>query len=380
MTNILDEFDKKLKKRLSELEIKPEMDMWSRIDNSLNEMEAQKRPAFLRRVIISTTIAASLLIGVLFIFNHYDNNEVVVASSNEIVIEEEILTFDEVEEDNHTQLVKKETSKQIVKPVVDKIILPSEDNVELKIEKKKVKEQKATEEREVYKNDKEIASVFYDKEPHIKKSVKKNSWSLAINGSGSLISSSANNALYDTEVVSFSDEVSDYNVYRMVERDWVHNLPISFSISVRKMINRKIGIESGIQLTYLSSYSNGGGDDIADLKNKITYIGVPISVVYSLVDNDKFGLYAKTGILVDKAVNATRYSSLDGVNTQTNLSKEGVQLSYNINVGGEYKLTNKVFIYLEPSISVYGENNQPISYRTENRYGISVLAGLRWEI
>jgi predicted porin len=57
---------------------------------------------------------------------------------------------------------------------------------------------------------------------------------------------------------------------------------------------------------------------------------------------------------------------------------EGLQWSVAVAPGIDYKLNKNYSIYLEPKVSYYFDNNQPISARTEHPVVFGVNAGFRF--
>ena len=71
---------------------------------------------------------------------------------------------------------------------------------------------------------------------------------------------------------------------------------------------------------------------------------------------------------------------LDEYKTETVRSGiHGLQWSLNLSVGVSYRIYRDWSLYLEPRYSYYFDNNQPVSYRTENMTLIGVGAGVRFE-
>lgn len=57
----------------------------------------------------------------------------------------------------------------------------------------------------------------------------------------------------------------------------------------------------------------------------------------------------------------------------------GLQWSLNLSIGVSYRFYRDWSLYLEPRYSYYFDNNQPVSYRTENMTLIGVGVGVRFE-
>lgn len=398
MENILDDFDKKLKERLTDLKVEPEADMWSRIEQSLDQnsdISTPRRTLFSLRTIISTAVAAIFIIGFFLLSNQLSKEEIALATITEERTDN--LVNDEESIINIIEDIKKSNPSKVSAPVIkpDSTIEPARPNKVGLPEKKRGKDKQKQERqsqdkpRQLKQKERRISegvnssTNYLIAENRVESRAKRGNWSLSVNGSSNIISNSSTGDLAPISVSQHSPncrKISAFSIspqYKSANRNWNHNLPISFSFNMRRMINSRIGFESGLTYTYLSSYSKGADKKIADLENRISYIGIPLDLVYLINRGDKFGFYAKAGVLIDKAVCAKSYSAFRGVKTSTELSKEGVQFSYNFNVGGEYFIAKNLSVYLEPTLSIYGNNNQPVSYRTANNYGLSASGGIR---
>ena len=56
---------------------------------------------------------------------------------------------------------------------------------------------------------------------------------------------------------------------------------------------------------------------------------------------------------------------------------KGVQMSVAAAIGAEVKLINRLGIYAEAGAGYFFDNNQPLSYRSENPFSVTLQAGLR---
>lgn len=156
-----------------------------------------------------------------------------------------------------------------------------------------------------------------------------------------------------------------------------HNLPLSFGVTVRTMFSSRLGIESGLVYTYLSSSVSGS----RNLKGNTYqhYIGIPVNVVGLLWSNPKWDVYLSAGAMMEKGLRLVYSISSDNKTSDGSESIDGLQWSLNASVGVSYRLHRHWSIYFEPRFSHYFDNNQPASYRTENRSSFNLGAGLRYE-
>ncbi|WP_255495129.1 porin family protein [Dysgonomonas sp. 521] len=164
-----------------------------------------------------------------------------------------------------------------------------------------------------------------------------------------------------------------------------HSMPLSFGITVRKDINDRIALETGLVYTYLSSKFNMDGSSYQNAKQELHYLGVPVNMVVYLWNNPRWNIYASAGAMAEKGLrlNYTQSVLQQG---DDNLSKfsvketvKGLQWSLNASVGVTYKFYDKWGLYFEPRYSYFFDNDQPFSIRTDNSHVFGLSAGLRFE-
>lgn len=159
--------------------------------------------------------------------------------------------------------------------------------------------------------------------------------------------------------------------------------PLSFGFTVRKNLNNRIALESGLVYTYLYSKMNESGSVGYRATLGLHYLGIPVNLVVKLWDNPNWNVYVSGGFMVEKGLRSLYHLKayrLDEHKTETVRSGiHGLQGSLNLSVGVSYRIYRDWSLYLEPRYSYYFDNNQPVSYRTENTTLIGVGAGVRFE-
>ena len=163
-----------------------------------------------------------------------------------------------------------------------------------------------------------------------------------------------------------------------------YSLPLSFGFSVRKDINNIFGIETGLTYTYLSTTMKKAGTPHYQAKQEIHYLGVPLNLVVYLWNNPKWNVYLSAGGMMEKGLKGiyTQDMYLNGQkadDTRTRSSVDGVQWSLNASVGASYAFYQGWGLYVEPRISYFFDNDQPISIRTEKSTVFGLGAGLRYK-
>ena len=232
----------------------------------------------------------------------------------------------------------------------------------------------------------------WEQEP-IKK--KENKWLLAASfgsGSGSLLGNglisgdqdylvyTPSNGITNSDFAS-SEKINDI-FYPEEFSDVTHYAPLSFGINIRKDINNRWAIESGLTYTYLLSKFRNQQPQQIEATMEMHYIGVPLNLVaYISNSNPHWSLYASAGGMVEKGLqlNFTRNRYNDRAVFETKLKENipGFQYSLNASIGVSYKIHKEISLYFEPRINYYLNNNQPKSIRTENPFIVGFNTGLR---
>ncbi|MGL4994018.1 MAG: outer membrane beta-barrel protein [Bacteroidales bacterium] len=146
-----------------------------------------------------------------------------------------------------------------------------------------------------------------------------------------------------------------------------HHMPLSVGMKLQKSLTDRLSIESGVVYTYMKS----------DLKNRtqnreeeqhLHYIGIPLSINYSIFKSGRFDFYAKGGAQVDfnvagKWSERMKYDADYGNGTIESFSRElekRPQFSLAISAGVSLDVWDKFELYAEPSIAHYFDNNSRI--------------------
>lgn len=160
--------------------------------------------------------------------------------------------------------------------------------------------------------------------------------------------------------------------------DMTHSIPISAGITIRKKLNKTLGIETGLIYTYLSTDMVMQGDRSYDATLSLHYLGIPVNLIVDMWDNRRWNVYAFGGGMMDKGLQSI-YKRHDTQSKEKN-SISGLQWSLNGGVGISYNFYKGMNFYVEPGVSYYFENNQPISKRTEDPFNFNLRVGLRYDL
>ena len=151
----------------------------------------------------------------------------------------------------------------------------------------------------------------------------------------------------------------------ILQKEYVHDLPLSVGLNARYRLTDRLSLESGVEYSYLHSR-------LDDIHTVMHFAGIPLRMDYSLFTAGPVEFYTGVGGKVEKCLKA----SLGGMKVK----ERDLQWSGSFNIGAQSRLSRNAWIYVQPDISYYFTKTALTSYRTENRLGLTIHAGLRFDI
>lgn len=178
-------------------------------------------------------------------------------------------------------------------------------------------------------------------------------------------------------------DISSGHFKEIVERSY-HHTPITLSLSLRKNINERWGIETGVQYAHLRSDFIVINDSYLEKTQKVSYIGIPFKGSFNLWEKRNFSLYTSTGITLDVPVKATweleERTSENGqviYQEKSNLYPH-LQWSADFGIGIQYHITPSFGIYAEPNLRYYFNNADRLNtIRTTKPFNVTLPIGIR---
>lgn len=157
-----------------------------------------------------------------------------------------------------------------------------------------------------------------------------------------------------------------FNQGKAVNSDIKHRLPVRAGISVVYNLNDRLGVESGLSYTNLTSdIKEGSGSHYYSAVQRLHYIGLPLNVKYRIWSWKFLDFYASGGGLVEKCVAATLDCDYfidnhkNGGNDES-ISDRPWQFSVNASAGVQCNIVKSVGIYVEPGISYYFDDGSQL--------------------
>lgn len=137
-----------------------------------------------------------------------------------------------------------------------------------------------------------------------------------------------------------------------------YKMPVTVGLTVGKHLTHKVVLESGLQYSCLRS----------DGQN-LHYLGIPVKMNVTLIDNKKFDLYATVGGIADKCISGAPDNSF---------KSEPMQLAVTAGVGVSYKINENMALFAEPGVSHhFGTDSALRTVRTARPTNFNLICGLR---
>ena len=168
------------------------------------------------------------------------------------------------------------------------------------------------------------------------------------------------------------------------ERMMSHRFPVSFGVSVRKRLTPKWGVETGLVYTCLHSTARTEGAFAYRYDQRVHYLGIPLSLSYSVLDSRRFECYVAGGVMAEAALSAEGTTEIFNgdvfVSSVTDrLRADGLLWSANLRAGLGVKITDDFGLYAEPGIvRRLGHADHPVSLKTEKPWSADLRIGLRF--
>lgn len=147
-----------------------------------------------------------------------------------------------------------------------------------------------------------------------------------------------------------------------------HHTSWSFGLSVGHQLSPKTTLETGLVYTLLTSDVEMKFSGIKE--QRIQYLGVPLKLNYQILGDERLQLYASGGLMLEHSLSAKR--------GQAKLDVKPWQWSTNLSAGGQLRVTDNLYLFLEPGVSWYfdADTSAP-SLRSESPVYFNLKGGLR---
>lgn len=169
-----------------------------------------------------------------------------------------------------------------------------------------------------------------------------------------------------------------------------YGIPLTLGLGVRFYLLPGFSIGTGIDYslltrTFTGTYTGPGDSgkpeatEAGDIQHNMQYIGVPLDLYYDILSSDKIKFYVYGGGEVEYCV-SNKYTVFTSPRITCSEPVRKLQYSVGGGVGVEFRLADKLGLYLDPGVKYYFPYGQPKSIRTDKPLMFNFDAGLRFSL
>lgn len=158
-------------------------------------------------------------------------------------------------------------------------------------------------------------------------------------------------------------------------------LPVSAGLRVRIALADRLSLETGLQYTYLQTRLSDAAWPGYNAELQLHYLGVPLGITMQIIKTGNWEIYWTSGAMAEKGLRSVYREHRDWGNaiftTTASTAVDGIQWSAFTSLGIGYNIDKNAMLYIEPQLSYYLDNDQPLSVRTAMPLMVGLNAGLR---
>ena len=162
-----------------------------------------------------------------------------------------------------------------------------------------------------------------------------------------------------------------------------YGVPFTLGLGARFHVAPKLSLGTGLEYSLLTRTFTGSYSDsyTGSIAHAVQYVGVPVNVYYDLysTQDNLLGIYAWGGGSAELCV-ANNYRLLQSSAPVIRDKAGSMQFSAALGLGFEFRLSDKLGLYVDPAVRYYFHGNQPKSVRTDKPLMFSMDAGLRFNL
>lgn len=208
-----------------------------------------------------------------------------------------------------------------------------------------------------------LAQLPEDEKSNSRKALSINAFTAGATGSSHTTFSRTGGIPSSAETANWNDSpllgIMIFNQGKEIKKQTRHNLPLRFGLTFSYAFNDRLQLSSGAVYTLLTSSSfEGSESSYVEGNQTLNYVGIPLSLNYTLFTSGHLNVYASAGIMAEKCVGG-KISEDFVVNGGLKVPRVGEitakpwQFSVNLSVGIAYQIARYISIYAEPGLAYY---------------------------
>lgn len=173
-----------------------------------------------------------------------------------------------------------------------------------------------------------------------------------------------------------------------VQEEYSHKIPVKVGLTARYNITGRIGVETGLTYSILSSSVKIGnsetGKNWSTGSQTLHYLGIPLNISFNILNSRYVNIYVTGGGMMEKSISGSIKTDeyVDGKFDRTltaNISPKGPQWSVNAAAGIQANILPQLGFFVEPGVSHHFKNSSRVrSIYTDKPTDFSLGFGLRY--
>lgn len=173
-----------------------------------------------------------------------------------------------------------------------------------------------------------------------------------------------------------------------VQEEYSHKIPVKVGLTVRYNITGRLGVETGLTYSILSSSVKIGnsetGKNWSTGSQTLHYLGIPLNISFNILNSRYVNIYVTGGGMMEKSISGSIKTDeyVDGKFARTlttNISPKGLQWSVNAAAGVQANILPQLGFFVEPGVSHHFKNGSRVrSIYTDKPTDFSLGFGLRY--
>ena len=399
------DFDSIIKSMMENAQETPPAGMWESIESRLPQPEAKAPAAWWHWAVPAMALAAAALSAVFFLNKPSANNtyetdqeSVIAQVPHQEDSRRSLLAFsdeqpsDSAQEQPAVQVLRAYRDPQTI-PVTEPSAAEMQQEGDLPLageEQLAAQEQKPAPEQTAKAGDTKPADtpivMEYSQNPFYHHEAETRARRAQLQLNGLIGGNEASQMPFSRSFIMGTRAVSDPTGTTITENtESTYGIPLSFGLGTRFYLTNRFSVGTGLTYSLLvrsfnGTYIEGAKQVSGDVRHSIQYLGIPLNLYYDILDTDLLQLYLFGGGAAEKAISNKYFiqNGPDPINYSTKV--QGLQWSADLGLGIQFRLTDHVGLYLDPSARYYFNSNQPKSIRTKKPFMFGFEAGLRFDL
>lgn len=194
-----------------------------------------------------------------------------------------------------------------------------------------------------------------------------------------------NTSIIDNELMFLNSPYFDRQAAKTNVR---HKTPVTFGLGVSYRLNDRFSLQSGLNYSLLSSSweTNDAYVYGRETKQKLHFLGIPLSLSYKIAEWNRIQFYAAVGGMAEVNVAGKLKTKIFSNKDKDDFSRQSERIrmnewmwSVNGRVGASYPLLRFISLYAEVGAGYYFDNGSDIeTIRSEKPFNVNLQAGFRF--